>query len=227
MNPSSFPPCPGPGTTPTGHAESCSGSPAPRKAGTGEQQGRVRPESRKGAARQDSGSATHRLSPPRHGRRCSVGPIRTSRAQTMKMPPSRAVCAAQGHDREGYFFLPWVSTARLSGLISGVQTSTDLRSSFVDGRCRPLAGDLGGSTGVPVGPCSELRTRPSAGPKPTLAAQLPGRARRGGLRPHDLRQRAELAHTSKKSTRGDRCSSCRSAAAPPMVAPRSGSFLSS
>lgn len=37
-------------------------------------------------------------------------------ARAVKMPLSRAVCAAQGHDREGYFFLPWFFTASMAAL---------------------------------------------------------------------------------------------------------------
>jgi hypothetical protein len=39
----------------------------------------------------------------------------------MKMPLSRAVCAAQGHDHKPYLFLPWVWRARFSALVREVQ----------------------------------------------------------------------------------------------------------
>ncbi len=35
-------------------------------------------------------------------------------AQTVKTPPTRAVCAGQGHDHELYFFLPWFFTASIA-----------------------------------------------------------------------------------------------------------------
>lgn len=63
---------------------------------------RVRPPGRRAA-----GTGLGRLSGERSGRttRGSEGP---ERAQAVKMPLSRVECAAQGHDHQPYFFLPWV-----------------------------------------------------------------------------------------------------------------------
>lgn len=56
------------------------------------------------------GRLSVRHSDRRESRRAKV----PQRAQAVKTPPTRAVCAGRGHDHGTYFFLPWFLTASIA-----------------------------------------------------------------------------------------------------------------